>query len=83
MTGKRPAQRARPLARRAPSPDRWAQVFQSLPLPVATLAADGTVLEVNRAAAELGSGRPEVRAEGASFRDFVSRAQSRAPGKVA
>ena len=36
-----------------PVPDRWAQLSEAPPLPTATLAADETVLEVNRAA-----GRP-------------------------
>ena len=37
--------------------DRWTQLFDAFPLPMATLAADGTVLERNRAARDLGPGR--------------------------
>ncbi len=53
-----------------PMPDRWAQLFEALPLPIATLAADGTVLEVNRAAAALNSSRTR-RADRPNFREFV------------
>ena len=50
-----------------PTPDRWAQLFEAFPLPIATLAADGTVLERNHAARDL------VGAESGKtcFTDFV------------
>lgn len=38
--------------------ERWAQLFDAFPLPVATLAADGTVLEVNRAGKAWAAGPP-------------------------
>lgn len=44
-------------------------LLDALPLPVATLAADGTLLEVNRAAAALSVGPPP--AGNASFRAYV------------
>lgn len=75
MTRKR-RDRAEVSARPVPTVDRWALLFQALPLPVATLAADGTVLEVNRAAGALGAlgaAHSGVPAEGTSFRDFVPR----------
>jgi PAS domain S-box-containing protein len=51
-------------------PDRWAQLFEALPLPIVTLTADGTVVEVNRAAAALNpTGGP--RADRPNFRAFV------------
>lgn len=43
-------------------------LLEAFPLPVATLAADGTILEVNRAAAALGGGAP---ASESSFRLYV------------
>ena len=51
-------------------------LLEALPLPVATLAADGTVLEVNRAAAELGREGPP--ATHASFRAYVPPAHQEA-----
>lgn len=51
-------------------------LLEALPLPVATLAADGTVLEVNRAAAALGAGTPP--APDASFRAYVPPAHQEA-----
>jgi two-component system NtrC family sensor kinase len=50
--------------------ERWAQLFDALPLPIATLAADGTVLEVNRAAAALNPS-PKSQRTPRNFREFV------------
>ncbi len=51
-------------------------LLEAFPLPVATLAADGTVLEVNRAAAALRAGGP--RAPEPSFRAYVPPAHQEA-----
>lgn len=44
-------------------------MFEAFPLPIAILAADGTVLEINRAARALGTGQPAL--PPANFRTFV------------
>ncbi len=67
----------RPPRNGAPAPatsDRWAQLFEAFPLPMATLAADGTVLERNHAARDLGPGAGTAIGESAglvAFPDFV------------
>lgn len=56
--------------------ERWVRLFEAFPLPIAILAADGTVLEVNRAAAALGGGG--ARSPGSNFRTFVPPAHQQA-----
>ena len=68
------------------APDRWAQLFEVLPLPMATLAADGRVLERNAAAWELGApadlADPAGGTAPVSFADFVLPAYRQAVGSA-
>jgi len=50
------------------TPDRWAQLFEAFPLPMATLATDGSVLERNHAARDLGARAAEAGAGAATGR---------------